>query len=128
MNNGRDRHDLVFNPINDSVTVSEPLANILIAEFWYYSTGKRESRELSSGGKDCLDNCGCVGGGIRSYVLSDGFEVFNSPTLLGKPFPKSLLNVFMGNGSLRLSRLEAIPNFFDDIEVILNILERAIVR
>lgn len=31
---------IVLNAINDTVTVGEPLANTVIAEFWYYSTGE----------------------------------------------------------------------------------------
>jgi hypothetical protein len=48
-------------------------------------------------------------------------------TLLCKPFTKSLLNFFLRNSTLRLSRILAIPNLFDDIQVVLNVFERAII-
>jgi len=46
--------------------------------------------------------------------------------LLGKPSAESLLNFLLRNRA-RLGRLQTIANFLNDIQVILNVLERTIV-
>ena len=48
--------------------------------------------------------------------------------LLGKPFAKPLFYFGLRNCALGISRLQTIPNFLHDIQVILDVLERTIVR
>ena len=47
--------------------------------------------------------------------------------LLGKPSAESLLNFLLRNRT-RLSRLQTVSNFLDYIKMILNVLERTVVR
>ena len=48
--------------------------------------------------------------------------------LLGKPFAKPLLNFFLRNRSFSISCIKPISHFLNHIQVILDILQRTIVR
>src|SRR6185503_5413832 len=49
-------------------------------------------------------------------------------TLLGKPFPKPPLDLFLRDCALRIRSLQSISHLLDDIEMILNVFKRAIIR
>ena len=60
-------------------------------------------------------------------LLLQDLRLLAVTTLLGKPFAKSLLYFFLRYRALRISRLQTIAHLFNDKQVILNVLDRAVV-
>jgi len=60
-------------------------------------------------------------------AIPQGLPLLAATTLLGNPFAKPPLYFFVTYRPLRISYLETLANLFNDIQVILNVLYRAIV-
>ena len=48
--------------------------------------------------------------------------------LLGEPFAQLLFSFLLRNGSVLARVVETLPNFFENIEMILNVLQAAVLR
>jgi hypothetical protein len=61
-------------------------------------------------------------------IASRDLQQLAATRLLDKPFAEPPFNFFLRNSSLRVCRLKSLGNFLDDVQVILNVLKRAVVR
>jgi len=65
---------------------------------------------------------------IVFLVLLCGLKKTLEGGSVAKPFIESLLNLFLRNGSFGVGSIETVSHLLDDIQMVLNILKRAVVR
>jgi hypothetical protein len=68
----RDEGFVLLESINNSITVGQQLADVLVIEFRDLAAGTRELREQSGLLGDVFDHDGCVGRRIFGDVFGDG--------------------------------------------------------
>jgi hypothetical protein len=73
-----DCNSLVFNPVDDSIAVSEPLSNAFIGYFRNYATQVWEIGKVACGVENRLYYCGSIGGRVSGNVLCYRFQIFDS--------------------------------------------------
>jgi hypothetical protein len=66
---------------------------------------------------------------VLSDIASDNFEVLHSaPRLFGEPFAEASFCLFLRDGAIHASVFQASAYFVQDVEVVLNVLDRAVIR
>src|SRR5882724_2973263 len=73
-----DYNSLFFNPVDDSIAVSEPLPNAFICYFRNYATRVWEMGKVACGVENRLYYCASIGGRVSGNVLGYRLQIFDS--------------------------------------------------